>query len=150
MMPGWDRPDTGKGVNAPRRAGLGDTIRTRVEALTCVRPEKTGCFASNKARGHPKAQHFHDSVLWDAIQRRKQPMKLVSSERYRASAAERRRHGGSIVTKYLVYGGEFNSFYVYGYGKTQHDRKRNASERAKAVIESGKCADHSYAHLSAR
>lgn len=64
-------------------------------------------------------------------------MKLHSFERYRASAAERRRHGGNIVTKYLVQGAGSCSFYVLGYGKTMHDRKRNAQAKAETIVKQG-------------
>lgn len=77
-------------------------------------------------------------------------MKLFSHERYRASALERRLHGGNTVTKYLVQHDGGSSFYVYGLGKTQHDRKRFAEQHAKALIESGAFKNHLQAHLAAR
>lgn len=77
-------------------------------------------------------------------------MRLTSVERYRASAAERRRHGGSIVTKYLVTRPGFDSFYVWGYGKTQHDRKKYAKKSAQALILSGGWVEHKLPHLAAK
>jgi hypothetical protein len=77
-------------------------------------------------------------------------MKLHSFERYRASAAERRRHGGNIVTKYLVRGAGSCTFYVWAYGKTQHDRKRYAQAKAETIVKEGKENDFSLPHYAAR
>lgn len=77
-------------------------------------------------------------------------MKLHSFERYRASAAERRRYEGNIVTKYLVQGAGSCSFYVWGYGKTQHDRKRNAQAKAETIAKEGREQEYQYSHNAAR
>lgn len=68
-------------------------------------------------------------------------MKLLSYERYRASARERRLYSGKITTKYQVLEGA-KLCYVFGYGPTQHDRKRNAEEKAKILFENGEYTNH--------
>lgn len=77
-------------------------------------------------------------------------MRLTSVERYRASAAERRRYGGMIVTKYMVTRPGEDSFYVWGFGKHQHERKSYAKKSAQALILAGGWVEHKLPHLAAK
>lgn len=56
-----------------------------------------------------------------------------SVARWRASARERRLHGGATVTRFFVCeaDGERRNGEFVGYGRTPGDRKRNAMDRAR-------------------
>ena len=61
-----------------------------------------------------------------------------SIERYRASAAERRRYGGNTVTIFLVYRAEDAKdpakwLKIAGYGPTPGERKTDAIKRSGLV-----------------
>jgi hypothetical protein len=63
-----------------------------------------------------------------------------SQERWRASASERRRYGGSTVTKFFVSRDGFNDspsewLTVIGYGRMPGNRKTNAIAKAIAIWE---------------
>jgi len=65
-------------------------------------------------------------------------LKLVSKDRYRATAAEKRLHGGSTVTEFFVSGdGVPSGTVVMGYGKTPGDRKTDARKRAEKLLTQG-------------
>jgi hypothetical protein len=66
-------------------------------------------------------------------------LKLQSVERYRASAAERRRYGGKTVTVFLAMPTEDPAtwFKVTGYGKMPADRKRDAKAKAEDICRQG-------------
>ena len=62
-----------------------------------------------------------------------------STERYRATAAERRLHGGSTVTVFFVFRPEDekkpeNWAKVNGYGKMPGNRKTDAIARGRAEL----------------
>lgn len=61
--------------------------------------------------------------------------KAISYRRYRASAAERRLHGGKTVTVFLVTHGPTDIVReVRGYGPHPSTRKADALRRAEAVF----------------
>jgi hypothetical protein len=62
-------------------------------------------------------------------------VRAVSKNRYRATASERRLHGGSTVTEFYVYRDEDRDNHaawkvVTGYGKTPGERKTDAIRRS--------------------
>lgn len=59
-------------------------------------------------------------------------IRAVSKDRYRASAAERRRYGGNTITEFWVTRDDTGETLVFkGYGPTPGERKTFALERAK-------------------
>lgn len=66
------------------------------------------------------------------------PIVAVSFERYRATAAQRRAHGGSTVTRFYVYrrseeGDAGRYAVVEGFGRTPGERKTDAIRRYEAL-----------------
>lgn len=64
-------------------------------------------------------------------------LKLHSKDRWRATAAEKRLHGGSTVTEFWVtYQGKQLPWQVTGYGASPATRKAFAKQAAVTRIES--------------
>lgn len=66
------------------------------------------------------------------------PVVAVSFERYRATAAQRRAHGGGTVTRFYVYrrseeGDASRYAVVEGFGRTPGERKTDAIRRYEAL-----------------
>lgn len=61
-------------------------------------------------------------------------LRLVSKDRYRASAAERRRHGGATITEFYATTPEGKTIVVTGYGKTPGERKTYARKVAEEKL----------------
>lgn len=63
----------------------------------------------------------------------KRPFRAISKERWRATAAERRRYGGSTVTEFYVTRTDTGDTKLFiGYGKTPGERKTFALKKAEA------------------
>lgn len=65
-------------------------------------------------------------------------LKAISKERYRATAAQRRLYGGKTVTRFCRVEDRENHanwVVVEGFGSTPGERKTDAMERARPLLE---------------
>lgn len=111
--------------------GLNSLSRASITAAV----EKT---LDERKRGYSEHQRPVATPKPQLLKGGKVPILAVSKERYRASASERRRYGGSTVTEFWVYRREDAKeptkwHVVRGYGKTPGERK------SYAIAASGLC-----------
>lgn len=106
--------------------------RDRERAAEQAAKVSTLAAAGHHAMAASAARHHREQD----IARLLRSLKLKSKSRYRASAAERKLHGGAIVTEYFAMPSPEPAtwFDVKGFGATQAERKSYARAAAELVI----------------
>lgn len=123
----------------PRQLGMGVQVELEHTNDPGIALEIAMDHLAEDPRYYTKLRRIHvDKPSKRRATRNPKPkLKLTSKERYRASADERRRYGGSTVTVFWAQPSDDPStwFTVKGYGKTPGERKTYARRKAEEQLE---------------